>query len=98
MSRARRTYGGEHVYTYNYYVSGHYPSSCFYLKHIKFWRLDFVFDFKWNLLSWAQSIELVPVSGHQHQHQHKIGYINQAQTKPSARVKTHISSSITHEA
>jgi hypothetical protein len=28
-----------------------------------FWRLDYVSVFKWNLLSWAQSIELVPISG-----------------------------------
>jgi hypothetical protein len=38
-----------------------------------------------NLLSWAQSIGLVPISGHLHQR--KVGYTNQAQHKPSARVK-----------
>jgi hypothetical protein len=38
------------------------------------------------LLSWAQSIELVPISGHQHQN--KIWYTSQAQHKPSARAKT----------
>jgi hypothetical protein len=36
--------------------------------------------------SWAQSIELVPISGHQHQH--RVGYINKSQHKPSVRVKT----------
>jgi hypothetical protein len=41
--------------------------------------------FRWNLLSWAQSIELVRTSGHQRQH--KMGYKNQAQHKPNARVK-----------
>jgi hypothetical protein len=40
------------------------------------------------MFSVAQSIELVPISGHQHQK--KIRYINQAQHKPSARVKTNI--------
>jgi hypothetical protein len=36
----------------------------------------------------GELIELVPIS--EHQHQDKIGYINQAQRKPSARVKTDI--------
>jgi hypothetical protein len=44
-------------------VSRHYPSSFFHLKHTTFRRLDSVSVFWWNLLSWAQSIELVPVSG-----------------------------------
>jgi hypothetical protein len=60
----------------------------FYLKHTSFRRLDSVSVFRWNLLSWAEPIELVPISGHQYQHE--IGYINQAQHKPSARVKTNI--------
>jgi hypothetical protein len=34
------------------------PTILFYLKHTKFWRLDSVSVFRWNLLSWAQSIEL----------------------------------------
>jgi hypothetical protein len=38
---------------YNYCVSGHYPLSCFYLKHTSSWRLDFVSVSRWNLLSWA---------------------------------------------
>jgi hypothetical protein len=33
-----------------------------YLKHTTFWRLDSVSVFRLNLLSWAQSIELVPIS------------------------------------
>jgi hypothetical protein len=37
---------------------------------------EFCLHDRWNLLSWAQSIELVPISGHQRQHE--IGYINQA--------------------
>jgi hypothetical protein len=46
---------------------------------------EFYLRLQVNLLSWAQSIALVLISGHQHQH--KIGYIIQAQHKPSARVK-----------
>jgi hypothetical protein len=38
----------------------------FYLKHTTFRRLYSVSVFRWNLLSWDQSIELVPISGHQH--------------------------------
>jgi hypothetical protein len=51
-----------------------------------FRRLDSVSVFRWDLLSLAQSIQLVLISGSQHQH--KIGYINQAQHKTSAKVKT----------
>jgi hypothetical protein len=42
-------------------ISGHYPSSCNYLKHTTFRRLDSVSVFRWNLLSWSQSIQLVPI-------------------------------------
>jgi hypothetical protein len=42
----------------------------------------------WNLLSLAQLIELVPIS--RHPHQHNIESINQAQHKPSGRVKISI--------
>jgi hypothetical protein len=28
-----------------------------------FWRLDSASVFRWNLFSWAQSIELVPITG-----------------------------------
>jgi hypothetical protein len=56
-----------------------------------FRRVDFASGFGWNVLSWAQSILLVPSSGHQHER--KVGYINQAQHKPSARVKTDIKNS-----
>jgi hypothetical protein len=41
-----------------------------------------------SLLSWAQSIELVRISGHQNPH--KIGYINKSQHKLSVGVKTNI--------
>jgi hypothetical protein len=40
--------------SYNYCISGHYPSSCFYFKHTMFHRPDFLSIFLWNLLSWAQ--------------------------------------------
>jgi hypothetical protein len=53
-----------------------------------FRRLDYASIFRWNLLSWAQSIDLVLIS--EHQLQHKIAYISQAQHKPSARVRTNI--------
>jgi hypothetical protein len=58
----------------------------FFLFKTTFRRLDSICVFRWNLLSLAQSIELLPISGHQHQH--KIGYINQPQHNISARVKT----------
>jgi hypothetical protein len=67
---------------YSYCVSGQYPSSCFYFKQYN------VPCLRCNPLSWAQSIELVPIS--RHQHQHKMGCINQTQHKTSARVKTNI--------
>jgi hypothetical protein len=34
----------------------------FYLKHITFGRLDSASVFRWNPLSWARSLELVPIS------------------------------------
>jgi hypothetical protein len=51
------------VYLYNYYVLGHNLSSCFfYLKqHFRGWILSP--SSGKNLLSWTQSIQLVPVSG-----------------------------------
>jgi hypothetical protein len=69
-------------------IFGHYPSSCFYLKDTTFRRLDTVSVFRWNLNSWAQSIELVPISGHLPQH--KIVYTSQARHKLSATAKTNI--------
>jgi hypothetical protein len=36
----------------------------FYTKSTMFWRLHSVSIFMWNLLSWAQLTELVPISGH----------------------------------
>jgi hypothetical protein len=49
------------IVQYKYCVSGHYSLSCFYLN-ATFWRLDYVSIFMWNLLSLAQSIELVPIA------------------------------------
>jgi hypothetical protein len=43
---------------------------------------------KKNLLTWAQSIELVPISGHQNQHKPGYASINWTQHKPFARVKS----------
>jgi hypothetical protein len=63
-------------------------SVLFLLEHTVFQRLDSVSVFRWNLLSWTQSIELAPISGNQHQH--KAGCIYQVQHKPSARIKTNI--------
>jgi hypothetical protein len=39
----------------------------FYSKH-NVSESRFCLVFRWNLFSWAQSIELVPISGQQHQH------------------------------
>jgi hypothetical protein len=58
----------------------------FYLKHTTFRNWVLSPSSGEILLSWAQSIELVPTSVHQHQY--KVGYVNQTQHKPSARVKT----------
>jgi hypothetical protein len=80
---------------FNYCLSGYYPPSCYSLKHAMFRRLNSVSVFRWNLLSYAQSIELVPI--YAYQHQHKIRYTNQAQQKPSARVKTKVKKVHTHE-
>jgi hypothetical protein len=52
---------------------------CSYLKTM-FRRLDSVTFFRWNLLSWAQSIELVPISGHIYQHQDGVYKPNTAQS------------------
>jgi hypothetical protein len=61
--------------------------SCFCINHYVS-ETGFCLHLRWNLLSWGQSLELVPISGHLHQH--KIRHTNQAQHKPSARVKTNI--------
>jgi hypothetical protein len=47
----------------------------FYLEHI--FETGFCLCHQVSLLSWAQSIDLVPIS--RQEHQHMIGYINQAQ-------------------
>jgi hypothetical protein len=67
------------LWKYNYWLFGNYPSSCFLFKYNVSETALSPSSGK-NLLSWAQSIELVPTSGHQHQH--KIVHINQAQHKP----------------
>jgi hypothetical protein len=54
------------VYQYNYCVSGHYPSSCFYVKYTAFQKLDSISVLRPNLPSWAQLIELVPITRHEH--------------------------------
>jgi hypothetical protein len=46
------------VYEYGYCVSGHYPLPWFFLNTV-FRKLDSVSMFRWNLLSFAHSIELV---------------------------------------
>jgi hypothetical protein len=59
----------------------------FYLKHTTFQRLDSVSLFRWSLLSWAQSTERpyleTPAST-------QARILNEAQHKPSTRVKTNI--------
>jgi hypothetical protein len=52
----------------------------FYFKHTAFRRLDSVFVFRQNLLSWAQSIELVPIFGHLNQHHDRVQEPSTAQT------------------
>jgi hypothetical protein len=48
-----------------------------------FRRLDSVSIFRWNLLSWAQLTELVPISGHEHRH--KFGYTYLAQSRQAMK-------------
>jgi hypothetical protein len=73
-------------YFYKYCVSGQYPLSCFYLKqHFKDWILSLSSGGTYSV---GLSVELVPIS--RHLHQQKVGYINQAWHKPSARVKKNI--------
>jgi hypothetical protein len=52
------------------YLTYHWALSIilFYLKRTTFRRLDSVSVFRWSIFIWAQSIELVRISGHQHQH------------------------------
>jgi hypothetical protein len=54
---------------YHNCLSGNYLSSCFCWKHTMFRRLDSFSVFRF---SWAQSIESVPISGHQHQIKVKV--------------------------
>jgi hypothetical protein len=76
---------------HKYYISGHYPSSCFYLKH-NVLETGFSLRLQVDLLSWTQSVELGHIS--EHLHQHRIGYKNQAQHKLSARVNTNITKTL----
>jgi hypothetical protein len=58
-----------------YCISEHYLSSCFYLNHTMFRRLNSVLFFRWKLLRWAQPIELVPSPETQNvfiYHRHKL--------------------------
>jgi hypothetical protein len=56
------------LHQYKYYVSGHHPSSCFYLKTQsylflktqRFEDLILPLSSSKNLLSWAQTIEFSP--------------------------------------
>jgi hypothetical protein len=43
-------------------LDGHHPTSCLLFK-TEFRKLDLFSFFRWYLLSWVQSTELVPVSG-----------------------------------
>jgi hypothetical protein len=51
-----------HISEYSYHNSGHYPSSCliFRTQRSVYWIVSV---FMWNLLRWAQYLELVSVSG-----------------------------------
>jgi hypothetical protein len=49
----------------------------FLFKNTTFRRLDSVSVFRWNLLSWVQSVELILISGPLYQH--LIRYTGQAQ-------------------
>jgi hypothetical protein len=60
------------VHLYNYWVSGHYPSSCFLFKTKRFGDWILSPSSGEHLLCWAQSIELVPVSG-EHGSEHGPG-------------------------
>jgi hypothetical protein len=58
------------VILYKYYVTGHYPSSCFHLKHRPVYiskhnvsETGFSLRLQVNVFSWAQSMELVSIFG-----------------------------------
>jgi hypothetical protein len=68
----------------NTILPGHYPWPFFYLKH-NVSETGFCFRLQVEPTQ-AQSTDLVPIS--RHLHQHKIGHMNQAQHKASARIKT----------
>jgi hypothetical protein len=63
------------------------PFTCFYFKHTTFRRLDSISVFRWNLLIWAQTIELVPISG-----QHSINHMQEL--KRNIRNSSHMWPSI----
>lgn len=63
-----------------------FPLLCFgTLSIILFFKTENVcfglINLRWYLVSWTQSLELVPIAWHQHQH--KIKQINKEQNKPS---------------
>jgi hypothetical protein len=76
--------------------SFYFPNVLYLIQILCFWTLSIVlFLFKTRRIGdWILSpfsgktyfVELVRLSSHRHQH--KVGYIDQAQHKPSARVKT----------
>jgi hypothetical protein len=55
------------------------------------WRLNSISICRWTLFSWVHSIYVVTISGPHNKH--NISYMNQAQHKPSVRVRTHIKNS-----
>jgi hypothetical protein len=62
-----------------------------------FWKMDScVCPQVHSLLSWAKSVKLVPISGHQHQN--KAGYINQAQHKLTKHNINYLQELATYEA
>jgi hypothetical protein len=72
----------------NYRVFGHYASSGILFKTQRFGNWILFPSSSKSLLSWAQSIEPVPIS--RHQRQHKVKYTNQTQHEPHAGVETKI--------
>jgi hypothetical protein len=52
-----------------------YKPSRFFPQNTTFRKLGSVSVLRQNLLCWAQSIELIPISGHLHQHQEVIYHI-----------------------
>jgi hypothetical protein len=51
-----------------------------FISNTIFRRLDLLSVFRWFSCSWAQSTELLPVSGHKHQYQIRFKGTNRIQT------------------